>query len=135
MQTTSAIDVADQLTTYVIHPQRQKEPIALIKLWNLSSYGCRHLHLHGLYEAPRAKVTDELHLLGLSGDRDTTFRIELLDITSPMVSLLEELDLQALGYRQKVSTRPLFPPTDYAEACDKSDHILVSRMVPQRATY
>jgi len=135
MQTTSSMDVADQLTTYVIHPQNPKEPIALIKLWNLSAYGCQHLHLHALYEAPRAKVTDELHLLGLSGTRDTTYHIELPDISSPMVSLLEELDLQALGYRQKASKRPLFPPSDYAEASDKTDHLLIARSVPQQSTY
>ena len=136
LQTISAIDVADQLTVFAIHPQNLKEPLALVKIWNLSSYGCQTLHLKGLYEVPRAKVTDELHLLGLSGERDTTYQIQLPHITTPTLSLLEELDLQALGYRQRAQNKPLFPvPVDDQGPVDTTDHNLIARMVPQRATY
>ena len=136
IQTISAMDVADQLTIFAIHPQNLKEPLALVKIWNLSSYGCQTLHLKGLYEVPRAKVTDELHLLGLSGDRDTTYQIQLPHITTPVLSLLEELDLQALGYRQRVQNKPLFPVPDNDQGpVDMTDHNLMARMVPQRSTY
>jgi hypothetical protein len=39
IQATSALDVADQLTSYIIHPQNLKEPLVLVKVWNLSAYG------------------------------------------------------------------------------------------------
>jgi hypothetical protein len=86
LQTISAVDLADQLSTFVIHPQNPKEPLALIKIGNLSSYGCQTLHLKGLYEVPCVKVTDELHLL--SGDRDTTYQIQLPPLNTPVLSLL-----------------------------------------------
>jgi hypothetical protein len=135
LQTVSAIDLADQLSTFIIHPQNPKEPLALIKIWNLSAYGCQTLHLQGLYEVPRIKVTEELHLLGLSGDRDTTYQIQLPPINSPILSLLEELDLQALGYRQKIPNKPIFPIYEEKAPTDKTDHNLITRMVPQRATF
>ncbi len=135
LQTVSAIDLADQLSAFVIRPQNPKEPLALIKIWNLSAYGCQTLHLQNLYEVPRIKVTDELHLLGLSGDRDTTYQIQLPPINSPILSLLEELDLQALGYRHKTPNKPIFPVYEEKSPTDKTDHNLITRMVPQRATF
>ena len=135
METTAALDMDDQYVAYAVHAQNPKEPLAIVKLWNLSVFGCEKLHSHSVYEAPCAKVTDELHLFGLSGDRSTSFQIEFPSIENPMMKMLEELDLQAIGYRNKPFQRPALPPMKCGPANDRTERNLVTRMMPQKATY
>jgi hypothetical protein len=135
METTAALDMDDQYVAYAVHAQNPKEPLAFVKLWNLSVFGCEKLHSHSIYEAPCAKITDELHLFGLSGDRSTSFQIDFPSIDNPMMKMLEELDLQAIGYRKKPSQRPALSPTKYGPTNDRTERNLLTRMMPQQATY
>lgn len=136
LETTTAYDVGDHLTSFVLHPQDHRKPLALIKLWNLSRYGCMDLHHQAVYRPPRPKVTDELHILGLSGERDTTFQIAFPSIFSPVMMMLEELDLQAIGYRAKKKAKPHFDGNDGVTApSDRSDSMMMARQMPQTATY
>ena len=133
LEVAAAVDLDDHLVTYIIHAG--EEPLAMIKLWNLSAHGCRKLHLHSVYQAPRAKVTDELHILGLSGVRTTTFQVSFPYIRSPLMEMLEELDLQAIGFRTKRDSRPRFTREDYEILPNPVDRNLLTRMTPQRSPY
>ncbi len=139
MEHSDAFDVGDQLTSYVLHPQDRTKPIALIKLWNLSRYGCIELHTTSLYRPPRAKHTDEVHILGLSGDRQTTYRINYPLPLDPDMVMLEELDLQAIGYRQKHNGERLPEYRGIEELwnapADRSHNMLLARMMPASSTY
>lgn len=133
LEVASAMDLDDHLITYVVHAE--KEPLLMIKMWNLSSMGCRKLHLNAVYQAPRLKITDEVHILGLSGERTTTFKINFPYLRSSMMEMLEELDLQAIGFRTKRDTRPVFCKEQFENLPSPIDHNLLTRMTPQRATY
>jgi len=97
IQSADAFDLGDQMSSFIIHAFQG--PIALIKLFNLTTQGCIKLHINSIHSPPRIEAKDEIHVLGLSGDRQTTFQIMFPCIHSPALSLFEELDLQAIGYR------------------------------------
>ena len=135
IESSNAFDVGDQMTSYILHPQDNKNPVALIKLWNLSSYGCMELHHTALYQVPRVKVTDELHIFGLSGDRETTFNIDYPLVGHNVIKMLDEIDLVAIGYRYKKSAKPMIRGNFDRVPADVTDVIMMARMMPQSATY
>ncbi len=143
MEATTAYDVADQYTSYVLHPQDLSKPIAMIKLWNLSRHGCTRVHDKSLYVPPRSKKTDELHVLGMSGARTTTFKINFPYCEGYEMMMLEELDLQAIGFRCKAerkSNKPYFDDGEednniFGTLPDRTDSLMMPRMTPQAATY
>jgi hypothetical protein len=135
VETVSALDIDDHLTTYVIHAQNPREPMVMIKLWNLSTYGCGKLHLQSVYEVPRVDITDELHILGLSGDRNTSYQVTYPYIRDSTMSMLEELDLQAIGYRAKRESKPHLSTSSYDRMPSRTDINLMARMTPQKSTY
>ena len=133
VEVVAAVDLDDHLTTYLIHAG--KDPLAMIKMFNLSASGCRLLHLQSVYQLPRRKTTDELHLLGLSGARTTTFQLSFPYLRYPIMELLEELDLQAIGFRTKHDSRPSFSREDFALLPSPVDRNLLTRMTPQKSPY
>ena len=135
VEVTSALDIDDQLVTYIVHASNPKEPMVMIKLWNLSPTGCSKLHIQSVYEVPRVEITDEYHILGLSGDRSTSFHINFPYIKDPVMRMLEELDLQAIGYRTKRDSRPYIKPTEFGIPPNSSDRTLMPRMTPQKTTF
>ena len=125
-----AHDLGDHMTQYIIHPQDIFVPLLIVKIWNLSRYGCNQLHLASTYLAPRANVQDELHIFGLSGERQTAYKIMYHSLTDGAMSMLTEEDLIAIGYRRWEPPKPTFPKNDEDSLEDHNPKNLMARMLP-----
>lgn len=135
MEMIRASDIGDHMTQYIIHPQDLYVPLLIVKIWNLSRYGCNKLHLASTYLAPRANVTDELHVFGLSGDRETAYKIEYESTEDFAMSMLNEEDLIAIGYRIRDPPKPTFPQKEEDSLEDHNPQNLMARMLPVESTH
>ena len=137
LQTHFNMDLPDQLTSYVLHPEDEKEPIAKINVWNLSARGCHTLHVTNLLQPHRVKSAHEMHILGLTGCTDKIFKTIYLPLNNPLVQLLEEEDLVSIGYRNKRhgNSVPVGFMTEPVHQNDVTDRNLMSRLTPQKAAY
>lgn len=131
------MDLPDQLTSYVLHTDNDKEPVAKINVWNLSSRGCHTLHVTNLLQPHRIKPSHEVHILGLTGVTDKIYSTIYHPLDNPLVKLLDEDDLIAIGYRNKRhgNSVPLGYMTHPVIQNDITDRNLIRRLTPQKAGY
>ena len=136
MEMIRASDIGDHMTQYIIHPQDLYVPLLIVKIWNLSRYGCNKLHLASTYLAPRANTSDEMHVFGLSGDRETAYKIEYASAEDFAMCMLNEEDLIAIGYRAWDPPKPTFPQKEEEDSLeDHTKKNLMARMSPVEKTY
>lgn len=124
-----ASSFGDHFSIYMVRNVSETQPLLLVKIWNLTNHGCDELHNAGLYLPPRASFKEELHVLGLSGDRKCAFRVSFPYIgTNPMMMLNED-DLTAIGHKQVWTNLPAGRHvTTYRE--QNNITTLMSRMTP-----
>ena len=130
-------DLPDQLTSYIIRLEQEKEPLAKINIWNLSVKGCHQLHVTNILQPQRLRVRHEVHVLGLTGMVDKVYRTIYYPLDHPTIRLLDEEDLVAIGYRNKRHGQEVpsgFMPPPVARN-DITDRLLTRRMTPQKAAY
>ena len=138
LQSTFSNDLADQLTSYILHPSDGHNPIMRINVWNLSTIGCHRLHVSNLLQPHRVDPRHEVHILGLTGKVDRIFCPTNFSFENQLIQMLDEEDLVAIGYRDTKHVgnlphghkKPRMYPTD-----DLSDRNLLNRLSPQKATY
>jgi len=132
-----SMDLPDQLTSYVLHVDNDRNPLAKINIWNLSSRGCHTLHATNLMQPHRVDKSHELHILGLTGVTDKVFSTIYHPIDNPLIQILDEDDIIAIGYRNKRhgNSVPLGYTGQPVIQNDITDRNLLHRMTPQKAGY
>ena len=90
----------DTYTSYLLKTTSPEINITWIKVFHLSVLGCFTLHTRSLYVPPRPACTSELHILGLTAARQTSY-----DIVhhSPMhigIKFLQEEELLQIGWKR-----------------------------------
>lgn len=102
------LNLDNKLNSYVLHPSDLKTPIVIINLWNLCSDTCNELHLKSVIQLDGVSVHDEHYVLGLSGDRDTRFKLEYDAIDADRHFFLDFHDLVHIGFYNTPTEKPIF---------------------------
>jgi hypothetical protein len=90
----------DTLTSYILKSTSPDLNLAWIKVFHLSVLGCFSLHAKALYVPMRPASTSEIHILGLSAARHTTYQIMHQEPTHLGIKFLQKHELQAIGWKK-----------------------------------
>ena len=90
----------DTYTSYIVRSTSPELNLMWIKVFHLSVQGCFTLHTRSVYSPPRPAPTAEIHILGLSAARHTTYPIVHQDPDYIGIKLLAHNDLQAVGWKR-----------------------------------
>jgi len=98
----TSTDSVDILNCYEIRARNYKKPIFRINCFQLAPMTCTVLHDTSLHIPFQQDYPQERFILGLSGCRDTVYKIHYPDLNTPITFLLDEEDIIAIGlcYKQ-----------------------------------
>ena len=100
----------DSLTSWFVKTADADTALTWIKVWQLSPVGCYTLHNQGILFPQRPFPEAEVHILGLTGKRKMPYRMSQLELDSPLLQLLDPVDLGNIGYRKfRCSMKPTLP--------------------------
>ena len=100
MRETHHIHLKDQLNAYaVVSTSNMLVPILLVRIWNLSSYGCNQLHTFGAYMPQRPQDDSEVHIFGMSTNHEYSFERLQIPTWANIFKFVDDKDLLRIGYK------------------------------------
>ena len=116
----------DRLNSYIIHPNDLNRPYVIVNLWNLSHKSCINLHRKAVILIDTPDVRSEHYVFGMTGVRDTTFKIQFPALDSRELYFLDERDLVHIGYYYKWDRKPRYS----IQRKQKPQHLPITKMFP-----
>ena len=101
----------DTITSYILKTTAPELNLVWIKVIHLSVIGCYSLHVRSLITLARPSPTSEIHILGLSAARHTSYTIMHQSPSHIGIKFLQEHELQAIGWKKNpMSLNNLWKP-------------------------